>query len=138
MTAKFPSASGRAGQGGRDILGPFGHGNRLPHLQIFSDATTTLWGWPGSIINLLSYVLRAFCQKLRTVQEWDADKKCSFCWEGCLKISSPKTRKCHCTAQMDNSTHNTLKYPSSLVLRTCSEVPISLHTRNSICNVPKS
>jgi len=24
------------------------------------------------------------------------------------------------------------------VLRTCSEVPISLHTRNSICNVPKS
>jgi hypothetical protein len=47
------------------IPGPFGHGS----LQIFSDATTTLWGRPGSIINLLSYVLRAFWQKLKTVQE---------------------------------------------------------------------
>jgi len=104
------------------------------HPQIFSDATTTLWGCPGSIINLLSYVLRVFWQKLRTVQKW----KGSFCWEGCLNISPPKTRKCHCAAQMDNSAHNTSKYPSSLVLRTCPEVPISWHTRNSICNVPKS
>jgi len=24
------------------IPGPFGHGNRLPHLQIFGDATTTV------------------------------------------------------------------------------------------------
>ena len=45
---------------------------------IFSNATTTLWGWPGSIINLLSYVLRAFWQKLRTVQEWGASKKGYF------------------------------------------------------------
>jgi hypothetical protein len=79
-----------------------------PHLQIFINATTTLWGWAGSIINLLSYVLKTFWQKLRTVQEWGADKKGSFFWEGCLKISFPKTRKCHCTAQMHNSAHNTI------------------------------
>jgi len=30
------------------------------------------------------------------------------------------------------------KHSSSLVLRTCYEVPIPLHTMNSICNVPKS
>jgi len=39
---------------------------------------------------------------------------------------------------MDNFAHNPPKYLSSLVLRTCSEVPISLHIKNSICNVPES
>jgi hypothetical protein len=34
--------------------------------------------------------LRAFSEKLRTVQEWGANKKCSFCWEECFKIRSPK------------------------------------------------
>jgi hypothetical protein len=90
------------------------------HPQIFSDTTTTLWGWPGSIINLFSYVLRVFWQTLRTVQEWGADKKGSFCWDSCLKISSPKTRKYHCAAQMDNSANNTPKYPTSLALRACT------------------
>jgi len=36
---------------------------------------------------------------------------------------------------MDNFAYNTLKYASSLVLRTCYEVPESLHTKYSICNV---
>jgi hypothetical protein len=39
---------------------------------------------------------------------------------------------------MDNSAHNTPNYPSNSVLRICPEVSISLHTRNSICNVPES
>jgi len=105
---------------------------------MFSDATTTLWRWAGSIINLLSYIWRAFWQNLRTVQEWGVHKKGSLCWDGCLKISSPKTRKCHCAAQMDNSAHKTPKYPSSLVLKTCSEVQKFLYTKNSICNMPES
>jgi len=48
-------------------------------MEIFSEETTTLWGWAGSIMNLLAYILRAFWQKLKTVQEWGVDKKSSFC-----------------------------------------------------------
>jgi hypothetical protein len=104
---------------------------------MFSDATTALWGCPGGIINLLSFVLRVFWQKLRTVQEWGVDKRAVFVGRVVSRLAPQKLENVT-AAQMDNSAHNTPKYPSSLVLRTCPEVQISLHTRNSICNVPKS
>ena len=82
--------------------------------------------------------LESILAKIKDCTGMGCPYKGSFCWEYCLKISSPKTRKCHCAAQMDNSAHNTPNYPSNSVLRICPEVSISLHTRNSIYNVPKS